>query len=269
MDGYGYTSYDDSSYGDVMYQSAQTFTVDDCREDLERIKNYFQNKDYHENAMTAFFTNWRKMPDGVAEDADAFFIDEDIAVTDLPEWMRAQPYGLVKRNTITMSGRCCLPVKTAKGKIAGFLGWDPTTTPKYLDSSNYGYKATTTLMYGMENIEEYYFNNKPVFLTEGSMCVLWLRSQGFQALSSLGSTLTPYMVEVLSRFGNRLYAVPDNDAAGFAFKKSIKYKLPLANIIMVKEGKDIDGCRGEHSDELLEDLNNITNLLYRPKILIR
>lgn len=263
MDGYGYTPYEEYGYQE------QVFTVDNCRDDLESIKNYFQKKDYHADAMTAFFTNWRKMPEGVAEDADAFFIDEDIVPIDLPEWMRAQPYGLVKRNQITMSGRCCLPVKSPTGKIAGFLGWDPTTTPKYLDSLNYGYKATTTMLYGMENIEKYYNSNEPVFITEGSMCTLWLRSQGFQAMSSLGSYLTPYMITILSRFKNRLYIVPDNDQAGFKFKNTARYKLPLANFIMVKEGKDIDGCRENNKDVLLEDLRNITNLLYRPKILIR
>lgn len=261
MDWYENTPYDE--------YVEQVFTVDDCREDFEKVKKYFQDKEYHKNAMIAFFTNWRKMPDGVAEDADAFFIDEDITVTDIPDWMKAQPYGLVRRNQLVMSGRCCLPVKTPKGKIAGFLGWDPTVTPKYLDSLNYGYKATTTMLYGMENIGTYYNNDKPVFLTEGSMCTLWLRSQGYQALSSLGSTLTPYMVSILSRFKNRLYAVPDNDTAGFSFKKSIKYKLPQANVLMVREGKDIDGCRENHKDELLEDLQNIQNILYKPKILIR
>ena len=259
-----YTSYDEF-YG----YNEQVFTIDECRDDLEKIKNYFQNMDYHKNAMIAFFTNWRKMPDGVAEDADAFFINEDIEVIDLPDWMKAQPYGLVQRNYITMSGRCCLPVKTPNGKIAGFLGWDPTITPKYLDSVNYGYKAVNNMLYGMENIEKYYNSKEPVFLTEGSMCTLWLRSQGFQAMSSLGSYLTPYMFTILNRFGNRLYVVPDNDEAGFGMKKKVKYKLPKANIIMVKEGKDIDGCRENNADVLLEDLRNITNLLYIPKILIR
>lgn len=263
MDGFYETPYKEYGYNENI------FTVDDCRDDLEKVKEYFQNKEYHKDAMTAFFTNWRKMPEGVAEDADAFFIDEDIEPIDIPEWMRAEPYGIVRRNMISMSGRCCLPVKTPTGKIAGFLGWDPTTTPKYIDSKNYGYKAVTTLLYGMENIGKYYSNNEPVFLTEGSMCTLWLRSQGFQALSSLGSYLTPYMITILSRFGNRLYAVPDNDEAGFKFRKSIKYKLPLANAIMVKEGKDIDGCRVEHSEELINDLKNITNLLYRPKIILK
>ena len=61
---------------------------------------------------------------------------------------------------------------------------------------------------------EYYDNDKPVYLVEGIVCCLYLRSKGFQAFASLGSHLTPYVITILSRFGNRLIVIPDNDTIG-------------------------------------------------------
>lgn len=249
--------------------SIDLYTVDDTREDLERVKNYFQSLPIHERAMQAFLIETRHMPESVIKDSDAFFIDEETRVIDLPDWLQQESLGIVKKGFIPLYGRCVFPVKTPMGKIMGFLGWDPTTTPKYLDSYNYGYKAKSSTFFGMENLPKYYTSDELLFITEGSMCTLWLRSQGFQAMASLGSNLSKYCITILKRFGHRCVVVPDNDEAGEDFLKQVKFKLPKAQKFMVASGKDIDGCRLNYEEELLEDLRNIMTPGYKFKILIR
>lgn len=245
------------------------YTVEDARKDLDKIPNYFKQKPYHNDAMRAFLINTREMPESVVEDSGAFFIDEDIETYDLPEWMQSESLGIVHKGHITMSGRCVFPVKDPMNHIMGFIGWDPTVTPKYLDSYNYGYKAKATTFFGMEHIYDYYKSKEPVFLVEGIMCSLWLRSQGFQSLASLGSHLTPYCIAIAKRFGTRLVVIPDNDEAGESYLRQCYFQLPKAFKLMVKDGNDIDGCRHEHAAELIEDLKNVTNPSYKTKICIR
>ena len=248
---------------------ADIYTVEDARRDLDKIPEFFKAMPYHDDAMRAFLINTREMPESVIEDSGAFFVDEDLTLYDLPDWMHSESLGIVHKGYITMAGRCVFPVKDPMGHVMGFVGWDPTTKPKYLDSYNYGYRAKATTFYGMEKILEYYKSKEPVFLVEGLMCCRWLRSQGFLSLASLGSHLNPYCVSIAKRFGTRLVVVPDNDEAGEHYLTQCYFQLPKAFKIMVKDGNDIDGCRRDHKDELLEDLRNITNLAYIPKICIR
>lgn len=249
------------------------YSIDDTREDLNRIVKYFQSMDYHEHAMDVCIVNERQLPRHVADDADCFFITEDFTLALLPEWMKVDSLGMVRKNWITQIGRLVYPVKDVNGNVMGFCGWDPTVEPKYLDSKNYGYKAKATTLYGMEKLPEYYRSGKPVFVTEGIVCCLYLRSQGFQALAALGSHLTPYVIQILRRFGVNLIMVPDNDEAGNSFIKQIKRELKLATIIQVRYGKDIDGCRKienhVYEEQLLKELSSLTNPFIRTNLLIR
>lgn len=248
---------------------ADIYTVENARTDLDKIPEFFKSMPYHKDAMEAFLINTRNMPRSVIEDSGAFFIDENIEKLDLPEWMRSESLGIVHKGYIPLFGRCVFPVKDPRGHVMGFVGWDPTTTPKYLDSYNYGYKAKATTFFGMENILSYYESKEPVYIVEGLMCSLWLRSKGFQSLASLGSHLTPYCVTIAKRFGNRLVMIPDNDEAGESYLRQCYFQLPKAFKIMVKDGKDVDGCRRDHEEELIQDLGNITNPSYKPIICIR
>lgn len=234
------------------------YSIEDVREDLNAVVKFFQAKDYHEHAMQLFMVDYRQLPMEVVEMADCFCVDEELSLDEFPEWMKSESLGLVKNKWVPMWGRCVFPIKDVRGNVMGFQGWDPFEKPKYLDSKNYGYKAGATTLYGMEMLPEYYNNKKPVFVTEGLMCCLYLRWKGYQALSSLGSWLTPYQIQILSRFGNRLVAVPDNDETGDKYIRQIKRCLPKALIVQVRCGKDIDGCRreedGKYEDLLLKDL---------------
>lgn len=258
---------DDFNFG------VQEYSIADVREDLASIAKFFREQPYHEHAMQLFMVDYRKFPMEVADSAECFVVDEEMNIDDMPEWMQAESLGFIKKKWCTMWGRCVFPVKDTHGTIMGFVGWDPTVDPKYLDSKNYGYKAKATTLYGMEMLPEYYTNKEPVFVTEGLMCCLYLRWKGFQAMASLGSWLTPYQIQILRRFGHRLVMIPDNDETGDKYVKQIKRELPKALIAQVKYGKDIDGCRkyedGAFEEALLRDLRVIGNPFCKTNLLIR
>lgn len=249
------------------------YSVEEVREDLANIVRFFQAQDYHKHAMKLFIEQFRELPIEVAKTSDAFCVDEDMPISQFPEWMLQEPLGFVKKNWVPMWGRCVFPVKDVYGNVMGFCGWDPFVEPKYLDSKNYGYKAKATTLYGMEMLPEYYTSKKPVFITEGLMCTLYLRSQGFQAMASLGSYLTPYVIRILSRFGNRLIMVPDFDDTGDKYVSQIKRQLPKAMIIQCTKGKDIEGLRKleehKYEEQLLKELTSLSNPFVKTKLLLR
>lgn len=249
------------------------YSIDDVREDLGRIVDFFRGQDYHNHAMKLFIEDYRELPIRLADDAMAFCVDEDMPLSSYPEWMFQEPLGFIRGNYVPMAGRCVFPVRDVDGSVMGFCGWDPFEEPKYLDSKNYGYKAKAVSLYGMEKMNEYYNSKEPVFVTEGLMCTLYLRANGFQALSWLGSYMTPYVRTILRRFKSRLIAVPDNDETGDKFVKQIKRDLPKAMIIQCAKGKDIEGLRklDEHccEEQLLKELKSLTNPFVKTELLIR
>lgn len=241
----------------------EEYSIEDVREDLGNIVNYFRSQDYHEHAMKLFLEDFRGFSKDAEKMFDAFCVDEEIPLGALPEWMQSESLGFVRGKNIVMEGRCVFPVKDVLGQVMGFIGWDPFAQPKYRDSKNYGYKAKQTTLFGMENLSEYYNNKKPIFVPEGPMCSMYLRQKGFCSLSTLGSYMTPYVIQILNRFGSRLVMIPDNDETGDKFVKQCKYKLPKARVIQLAKGKDVDGCRkiddGIYENQLLTDLRLLDN----------
>lgn len=249
------------------------YSVDEVRQDLARLVKFFQEQDYHERAMQMFLVDYREMPMEVAIESDAFCVNEEMEIWQMPDWFQSEPLGFIRNKWCTQWGRCVFPVKDVRGQVAGLCGWDPFAQPKYLDSRNYGYKAKQTMLYGMEKLPEYYVAKGPVFLTEGLMCTWYLRWKKFMALSSLGSYLTPYVIQILRRFGDRLIVITDNDDTGDKYAKQVKYSCPKARVMQVAFGKDIDGCRRfeEHKYEelLLKDLHSVSNPFVKTEILIQ
>lgn len=251
----------------------QEFSVEDTRKELGKIVQYFRQQPYHEHAMKLFIQDYRELPLQVADDTEAFCVDEEIDISEFPEWMKVESLGFIKNNWCPMWGRCVFPVKDVKGQVMGFCGWDPTCEPKYLDSKNYGYKAKLSTLYGMEKLPEYYTSGKPVYVTEGLMCCIYLRSKGYQALASLGSYLTQYVITILSRFGNKLVMIPDNDETGDKYVRQIKSRLPKAICVQVAYGKDVEGCRKAdghaYEEQLLRELSHLSNPFAKTELLIR
>jgi len=236
--------------------------VSEVREDLQRIKDFFQKQDFHERALRMTLVEYRHMPESAIKDSDAFFVPDkdEFPIVNYPKWMYADDLKFMNRNKeCRFAGRLVFPVKSVKAEVIGFVGWSAFESPKYLDSANVGYKAGSSTFFGMENLPEYYVSNRPIFIPEGLMCTLYLRANSFQSMSSLGSNLSKYQVEILKRFKDRCVVVIDNDAAGKDWAQRVKWQLPKASIVCVTHGKDIDGCRKEnenvYEDILLSDLH--------------
>lgn len=256
------------------------YSIDEVRKDLNKVVEYFKAKPYWRNAIdTALIAKptegspSRWLSEDIVLESDAFFIDEDDTVALNDEWLTSYPLGLVKNKRFIYEGRIVYPIKDVRGDVMGFVGWDPYTSPKYLDSRNYGYKAKEASLAGMEKMRDYLQSKEPVYLVEGYVDCLWLRSVGLQALSSLGSHLTPYVEVILKRFGNRLIVMPDADEAGNNFVKQVKKSLPKASIFQTTKNKDVDGQRkmedGKYLSETIRELKRLSNPFNMTKLFVK
>lgn len=231
------------------------YSVEQTREDLGRMVQFFLGMPEQEEFLNIAFVKERKLPMELAKEQKVFFINEDFPAERLPEEFRAESLGMVKGKHVVFAGRLVYPVMDVKGAVMGFCGWDKFVQPKYLDSKNHGYKAKNTTLYGMELLPGYYRSKEPVYVVEGIVCCLYLRSIGLQSLALLGSRISPYVAQILRRFGGRLIVVPDNDAvgkqaseigyslAGEHFVRQAKRMLPKAHIVQSAVAKDIDDTR--------------------------
>ena len=227
-------------------------TVADSRLKLERIAQLFRELPDQHNYIKFFASLRNQFPMQAFYDAGAFAIPEDYTAYFLPEELRHDSLGMCIDNRLIYAGRFVYPVHDTKGHVAGWCGYDKFGDPKYLDSTNYGYSAKSGLFYGAEKMPKYYRSSEPVIVVEGIVCCLWLRSQGFQALASLGSYLTPYMITTLKRLGRRVVVIPDSDEAGTKYRNQVKRYLPMAKCVQSCVAKDIDDSRQKYQDLAVE-----------------
>lgn len=226
-----------------MLSMASNDSVAEARLKLDRIAEIFRSRPEQERWIRNFAWLRKDFPVEAFYEAGAFAVNYDDTPNLLPEELQHDSLGFVRGEHLVYRGRFVYPVKDPKGHVAGWCGYDPFETPKYLDSVNYGYSAKNALFYGAEKLGEYYRSERPIFVVEGIVCCLWLRSQGFQALASLGSYLTPYMITVLKRFGHRCIVIPDADEAGNKYRQQVQRALPLARTFQSCVAKDIDDSR--------------------------
>jgi len=247
-------------FGELQSESNKMFnTVVENRQRMNRIVEIFQGLPTHAT-MQLYFSRLREgIRVETLEAADAFMVDPGYPMDIMPEELRHDSLGFCNAYGYVYAGRYVYPVKDSHGDVAGWCGYDKFITPKYLDSVNYGYKAKQGLLWGMELISLYYRSNLPVFITEGIVCAMWLRQEGFQALSLLGSYISPYIAEILRRFGKRCIIVPDSDAAGNKLMIQAKMLLPEAIVIQSRVAKDIDDSQ-KLCPKLADDLRSF----YKP-----
>lgn len=218
-------------------------SIADTRCKLDQIAKIFQSRPEQQEWIQAFAYLRVDFPVDALYQAGAFAVDIYDTPSLLPEELQHDALGFVKQDHLVYRGRFVYPVKDTRGHVAGWCGYDAFETPKYLDSQNYGYRAKDALFYGAEMLPSYYRSSKPVFVVEGILCCLWLRYQGFQALASLGSYLTPYMLTILKRFGRRCIVIPDADEAGTKYRRQVERYLPAAKCAQSHIAKDIDDTR--------------------------
>jgi len=240
-------------------------SVAEARLKMDRIAEIFQSRPEQQEWIEAFAYLRKGFPVEALKAAGAFAVNYYDTPSILPEELQHDSLGFVSGDHLVYRGRFVYPVKDIQGHVAGWCGYDPYELPKYLDSVNYGYRAKDAIFYGMECLPDYYRSTRPVFVVEGIVCCLWLRSQGFQALASLGSYLTPYMIEVLKRFGRRCIVIPDADEAGTKYRQQVTRSLPLARCLQSCVAKDIDDSRKVFPD-LAAELHKLESPFGRSKV---
>jgi hypothetical protein len=251
------------------------YSIEETRKDMSRMVDWFCNLPDQEQYLDIALQKYRHIPIELGKKQKIFFVDDEMLPAHMPEEFRSESLGFVRGSHIVYAGRLVYPVMDIKGDVMGFCGWDKFTKPKYMDSHNQGYKAKATTFYGMELLPEAYRSNLPIYLTEGIVCALYLRSKGFLAFASLGSQLTPYVIAILKRFGRRLCVIPDNDTvgksveeindskrtAGEGYVTQVKRFLPQATVLQSVIAKDPDDTRlfedGKYEQRFLYELQQV------------
>lgn len=218
-------------------------SVIEARKQLNEIVALFKSREPYLQELTVFAEKVRNLKAQTLLDADGFMVQPDVTYLELPEELRHDSLGFCRNDYMVFSGRFVYPVKDVRGDVMGFCGYDKFSDVKYLDSINNGYKAKETTVYGMERLEEYYYSKDPVFFVEGIVCCLYLRQNKYQALATLGSHLTPYVIQIASRFGHRAVFITDSDEAGNKYRKQVNRVLPKARCVQSCIAKDVDDSR--------------------------
>lgn len=213
------------------------------RKQMNEIVKIFKEREEYLPELEACAVELRHMELQTYIDADAFFIQPDVGSYLIPLELRHESLGFCRDGRLIYAGRLVYPVKDVKGDVMGWCGYDKWEDPKYLDSTNNGYKAKVTTFYGMEKLPEAYESTEPVFFVEGIVCCLFLRQCGFQAFATLGSHLSPYVIRIASRFGHRAVFITDSDESGNKYRKQVRRYLPTARCYQSTIAKDVDDSR--------------------------
>ena len=243
----------------------QETTISSLRKQLNDIVTFFKNRDTYLEEVTIFAEMVRNLDVQTLLDCDSFMVQEDFLLTELPEDLQHESLGFCRGYDCVYQGRYVYPVKDVRGDVMGFCGYDMFSEVKYLDSFNFGYKAKTYSLWGMEMLPEYYKSDKPVFFVEGIVCCLYLRQCGLQALALLGSNVSPYVTEIIRRFGTRAIVVCDSDEAGTKCRKMLRRRLPLVRCVQSTIAKDVDDSRAVDPNFAIE-LSKLSNPYYRSKL---
>ena len=248
------------------------YTVEATRKDLNRLVDFLLSMEEQDEYIDIAFVMERKLPLWIAKQQKVFFVNDEWCLMDIPEEFIHESFGFIRNYRYVYEGRLVYPVMDIRGDVMGFCGWSKFDKTKYLDSNTYGYKAKQTTMYGMEELPNYYKSKEPIYVVEGIVCCLYLRSIGKQSLALLGSSMSKYVIQMLRRFGKRLIIIPDNDAfgrplenitelAGEHLVEQAKRVLPDALIVQSKVAKDIDDSRliqdGIYETKLQKDLEMV------------
>ena len=237
-------------------------SVQKARKQLNQIVEIFKAQPDYLETVKIFAEEVRNLDIQTLLDCDSFMLQPETPLDILPEELQHDSLGFCRGDYYVFEGRYIYPVKDVKGDVMGFCGYDKFEDTKYLDSRNYGYRAKSYSCWGMEKMEEYYRSDEPVFFVEGIVCALYLRQCGLQSLALLGSSASPYIIEVIKRFGMRAIIVHDADEAGSRFRKIIRRQIPYIRCVQSTIAKDVDDSRSVDPN-FAEELHKLIDPFYR------
>lgn len=230
-------------------------SVAKLRAELDKFVDFMLAKDYQHEQRLAFIKHFKHVSEDAIIKARGFMVKDDILPSEIPSQYREDRYGIFVNNRMMIKGRFCFPVMDTKGCTMGLVAYDPFERPKYLDTPTYGYKASAFTLFGMECMEEYYTTDDPIFIVEGLGCMLFLRDNGYKSLALLGSNLTPYVSEIISRLKHPVM-VGDSDAAGNKLRMKANNNLNIPILVVPPElGKDLDDARNVDEEAVFKLLN--------------
>lgn len=242
-------------------------TIGSLRKQLNGLVEFFKSREAYLEEVTIFAEMVRNLEVKTLLDCDSFMVQEDFLLTELPEEFQHDSLGFCRGDYCVYQGRYVYPVKDVRGDVMGFCGYDKFSEVKYLDSLNFGYKAKSYSLWGMEMLPEYYKSDKPVYFVEGIVCCLYLRQCGLQALAMLGSNISPYVTEIIRRFGTRAIVCCDSDEAGTKCRNILKKRLPTVRCVQSRIAKDVDDSR-EVNPDFASELSKLSNPFYNSKLFI-
>lgn len=240
-------------------------TIEKQRKVLNRLVAFFKSRPTYLEEVTIMAEEVRSLEVKTLLDCDSFMVQDDFLMTELPEEFQHDSLGFCKGVSCVYQGRYVYPVKDVKGDVMGFCGYDKFESIKYLDSINYGYKAKTYSMWGMERLPDYYRSEDPVFFVEGIVCALYLRQCGLQSLATLGSTFSPYCTEIVRRFGTRAIIINDSDESGTKCRNIMRRRCPMVRCVQSTIAKDIDDSRFVDPNFAVE-LSKLKNPFYNSSL---
>ncbi len=114
-------------------------------------------------------------------------------------------------------GRVIFPIQNHQGKVVGFGGRaiEDGVEPKYLNSPDSKLFQKGKLLYNFYEARKHFQKEKEVILFEGYADVIKASQAGvYNAVATLGTSLTKYQASLLKRYVNRVVICFDGDKAG-------------------------------------------------------
>ena len=239
-------------FASLMPEVEMISDIKKTRQEMQELLDIFLSQPDRQELTEIFAEGVRHLDTKTLLDADSFMIQDDDELLYVPSKFCTETYGLFRNGFPIFRGRYIYPVKDLDGLPMGWVGYDKYSDVKYLDSKNYGYKAKHTTLWGMDKLPEYYKSGRQVWFVEGIVCALYLRQCGEQSMAFLGSAPTPYVWEIVRRFGDKARIVADSDSAGNKLVNSAKRSAKQSRVFQSSIAKDLDD-----SKELAPDLKDI------------
>jgi len=148
--------------------------------------------------------------------------------------------------------RVAIPIRDSEGALVGISGraFFDAQMPKYLHSSGF---RRDYYLYGEYRVQR----GVRGYLCEGFFDVIYLRQMGYNAVAMLGSHLSRFQAEKISKFFSEIVIVPDGDDPGYEAAEKARASLTTklsTTVAKVPYGKDPDEL---DNDEMIDILGPV------------